>query len=196
MLASCCEKRPAGFFAVPLNIRCSRKCAMPDLPAISSAAPTRYHSMWVTTGVRWSGTTTTARPLASLNCETEDAASAASRPKDAARAKQSANRAKRRISAAKGDALKSPMPCTGKRHDAPKNANSRAPLLAPDRTIQNVRNLPAAAFVDAGAIGIVRRRGLVTGWRLGERATRRLAGELGLLVQVRAHEGIPIEDAR
>ena len=37
---------------VPLNIRCSRKWAMPDLPGGSSAEPLRYHTMWVTTGAR------------------------------------------------------------------------------------------------------------------------------------------------
>ena len=63
-------KRPAGFFSVPLNIRCSRKCAMPDLPGGSSAAPTLYQIMWVTTGVRRSGMTTTSRPLASVKCAT------------------------------------------------------------------------------------------------------------------------------
>src|SRR5262245_35837228 len=63
MVATTWEKRPAGFLAVPLNIRCSRKCASPDLPGVSSAEPTRYQSMWVTTGVRRSGITTTSRPF-------------------------------------------------------------------------------------------------------------------------------------
>ena len=49
---------------------------MPDLPGGSSAAPTRYHSMWVTTGVRRSGITTTLRPFASVNCVTVGAAAA------------------------------------------------------------------------------------------------------------------------
>ena len=40
---------------------------MPDWPAVSSAAPTLYQTMWVTTGARWSGMTTTCIPLASLN---------------------------------------------------------------------------------------------------------------------------------
>ena len=30
MRATTCENFPVGFFAVPLNIRCSRKCARPD----------------------------------------------------------------------------------------------------------------------------------------------------------------------
>ena len=32
--------------AVPLNIRCSRKCASPDLPGVSSAEPTLYQIIW------------------------------------------------------------------------------------------------------------------------------------------------------
>ena len=36
---------------------------MPDLPIGSSAEPLRYHTMWVTTGARWSGITTMSSPL-------------------------------------------------------------------------------------------------------------------------------------
>ena len=43
---------------------------MPDLPAGSSAAPLRYQTMWVTTGARRSGTTTTSSPLSSLSDST------------------------------------------------------------------------------------------------------------------------------
>ena len=43
---------------------------MPDWPTGSSAEPLRYQTMWVTTGARWSGTTTTSRPLASLKDDT------------------------------------------------------------------------------------------------------------------------------
>ena len=39
---------------------------MPELPGGSSAEPTLYQTMWVTTGVRRSGMTTTSRPLASV----------------------------------------------------------------------------------------------------------------------------------
>ena len=53
---------------VPLNIRCSRKCAMPLLPRGSSAEPLRYQTICVTTGARWSGMTTTSMPLSSLKC--------------------------------------------------------------------------------------------------------------------------------
>src|SRR6188508_1418239 len=70
MVATTCEKRPDGFFSVPLNIRCSRKWARPDLPGVSSAAPTLYQTMWVTTGARRSGTTTTSRPFESVKCPT------------------------------------------------------------------------------------------------------------------------------
>src|SRR5208282_1128522 len=49
---------------------CSRKRAMPDLPTGSSAAPLRYQTMWVTTGARRSGMTTTSRPFASVKCAT------------------------------------------------------------------------------------------------------------------------------
>src|SRR5262247_1178855 len=66
MVATTWEKRPAGFLAVPLNIRCSRKWASPDLPGVSSAEPTLYQIISVTTGVRWSGITTTWSPLPSV----------------------------------------------------------------------------------------------------------------------------------
>src|SRR6478735_5517338 len=36
---------------------------MPDWPSGSSAEPLRYQTMWVTTGTRRSGMTTTSRPL-------------------------------------------------------------------------------------------------------------------------------------
>src|SRR3954471_4855904 len=66
MVATTCEKRPDGCFSVPLNIKCSRKWARPDLPGVSSAEPTLYQIISVTTGVRWSGITTTWRPLLSV----------------------------------------------------------------------------------------------------------------------------------
>ena len=43
---------PSASVSVALNIRCSRKCAIPDWPGGSSAAPTRYQTMCVTTGAR------------------------------------------------------------------------------------------------------------------------------------------------
>src|SRR5229473_2879905 len=75
-----CANCPAGILAVPLNIRCSRKCASPDLPGVSSADPTRYQIMWVTTGVRWSGMTTTSRPLSRVKSETVPVWAVSARP--------------------------------------------------------------------------------------------------------------------
>src|SRR6185437_284271 len=69
MRATTCENFPAGFFAVPLNIRCSRKCASPDLPGVSSAAPTLYQIICVTTGALWSGITTSSNPLPNMKSE-------------------------------------------------------------------------------------------------------------------------------
>ena len=43
---------------------------MPDWPIGSSAEPLRYQIMWVATGARWSGTTTTSSPLSSTKAET------------------------------------------------------------------------------------------------------------------------------
>src|SRR5262249_37591341 len=68
--ATTCENFPVGFLAVPLNIKCSRKCANPDLPGVSSAAPTLYQIMCVTTGARRSGMTTSSSPLASVELAT------------------------------------------------------------------------------------------------------------------------------
>ena len=73
------ENSPAAIFPVALNIRCSRKWAMPDTPRGSSAAPTRYHTIWVTTGARLSGTTTTCMPLASVNSVAKVLGAAAAR---------------------------------------------------------------------------------------------------------------------
>ena len=39
---------------------------MPETPLGSSAAPTLYQTMWVTTGARWSGITTTCMPFDEL----------------------------------------------------------------------------------------------------------------------------------
>src|SRR5262249_47985678 len=66
MRATTCENLPAWVFEVPLHMRCSRKWANPDLPGVSSDAPTLYQIMCVTTGARWSGMTTSSRPLASV----------------------------------------------------------------------------------------------------------------------------------
>ena len=46
------ENWPGGIISVPLNIRCSRKWAMPEEPCGSSAEPARYQIICVTTGAR------------------------------------------------------------------------------------------------------------------------------------------------
>jgi hypothetical protein len=38
------EKSPVAILSVDLNIRCSRKWAMPETPGGSSAEPTRYQT--------------------------------------------------------------------------------------------------------------------------------------------------------
>src|SRR5215213_2357317 len=193
MLASCCEKRPAGFFAVPLNIKCSRKCAIPDLPGGSSAAPTRYHSMWVTTGVRRSGITTTLSPFASLNCVTWGAATVSR--EGSASAAQTAKAAKIRINTGTA-ALEMPVPGTADRSWRGKTVkHNLMSLFVSDRPVENGRDFPSAAPVSAEAIRLRGRWRLVAGRRLGERPAGRLAGELSLLIQVFAHQRAPAEDA-
>ena len=128
---------------------------MPDLPGGSSAAPTRYHSMWVTTGVRRSGMTTTSRPFARVNCATAGAARGIARRRRAS-ATQTARISEKRESAWPAQAVLSRPRClaqtTGQvRREA---VNCRC-LFDADRAIQNVRDLPAAAFVAAGAIRLV-----------------------------------------
>src|SRR5262245_66331384 len=58
-------------------MRCSRKWAIPEVPGGSSAEPTLYQLMWVTTGVRRSGMTTTSSPLARVKWEALGVGSAA-----------------------------------------------------------------------------------------------------------------------
>ena len=57
------ENAPGGVSLVPRNIRCSRKCAIPVLPSVSSAAPTLYQTICVTIGARWFGMTTTCKTV-------------------------------------------------------------------------------------------------------------------------------------
>src|SRR6185312_6819704 len=63
-LAMVWENRSPGTFLVPRNIICSKKWARPEMPCGSSTPPTLNHSIWVTTGARWSGSTSTCMPLA------------------------------------------------------------------------------------------------------------------------------------
>src|ERR1700738_706812 len=189
MAASCLVKRPAGFFAVPLNIRCSRKCAMPDFPAVSSAAPTRYHSMWVTTGVRWSGMTTTARPLSNVNCATLVAAVARG-----AGASRTAHR--QRVSEARIRALDKVVPSMRVQLQGYRPLRGIASgSLLPNRTIEDGGNLPAVAVFFTSRIGRSRRWCLVTRRRLGQLTARRFTGEGRRLAAVAAHQPVPTKDA-
>src|ERR1700743_2304714 len=61
------EKPSPGSALVPRNIICSKKWARPDMPGGSSTAPTLNHSIWVATGARRSGITSTCMPLARAN---------------------------------------------------------------------------------------------------------------------------------
>src|SRR5436190_20699152 len=67
-------------------------------------------------------------------------------------------------------------------------------LFDANRAIQDVRNLPSAALVGPRAIRISGRRGLISRRRLGQGVPGRLVLELGLLVEMGAHQGIPVED--
>ena len=46
--------RPLGKFSVPLNIKCSNRCAKPVLPFGSSFDPTLYQTVTAATGALWS----------------------------------------------------------------------------------------------------------------------------------------------
>src|SRR4051812_53476 len=63
MIASNC---PLGTRSVPMNIRCSKRCANPLRPAGSSLPPTRYHVFTVATGSVWSSCRITVIPLSSV----------------------------------------------------------------------------------------------------------------------------------
>src|SRR5215210_6292815 len=118
---------------------------MPDLPAGSSAAPTRYHSMCVTTGVRRSGMTTTTKPLARVNCVTDGAAMLSCGV--VASAAQMASAEIMRINGGTG-ALKAPVPGTDDRSGRSKTVKrNRALLFFSDRTVEDCRDLEPAAPV-------------------------------------------------
>src|SRR3954469_15108214 len=64
------------------------------------------------------------------------------------------------------------------------------------RPIQNGRDLPPAdAAIAPRTIRIGGRRRLIAGGRLRQRIALRLLLEPGLLLQMSAHQGIPVEDA-
>ncbi len=186
---------------------------MPDLPGGSSAAPTLYQSMWVTTGVRRSGITTTSRPLASLKVVTFGAAAAARGA--------SAPATQRRPSAAAAKACVSLIGHRGRTRewfDDRKIVSASAPRLRPTRQHHiskhgmerrrsasrhyrcpriwlRVHRIDAPeALLRADAVGLGGRRRAVSGRRLGQAAARRLAGE-GRVFLLLAHQPADGEEA-
>ncbi len=170
---------------------------MPDLPGGSSAAPTLYQSMWVTTGVRRSGITTTSRPLASVKWRRSAArrrrlrAGAASSAASAAAAMACVSLiGTKRISrgfmicddriASRGATLGPTRERARLRTwDGRRRSASRPYLRAPHLTGVSI-GLMASAFALADAVGLGRRRRAVAGRRLGQAGARRLAGEGGV----------------
>ncbi len=76
------------------------------------------------------------------------------------------------------------------------NARKRYASLPTGRS-RMFGNLPARPLSDMPPpYGCDERRRLIAGRRLRQRVACRLAGELRLLVQMRAHQGVPVEDAR
>src|SRR5215469_7507108 len=186
MVATTWEKRPAGFLAVPLNIRCSRKWASPDLPGVSSAEPTLYQSMWVTTGVRWSGMTTTSRPFESVKLVIWGPI-----PAWAGAASAAARTAVASVSLLGTNLLSwvSPPRCTFRRRNARANLNRCSLNVDGARCRGCSRSLPAlellvrrndlALVLHADPVRVVGRGGLIAGGRRGHGLALRLAGERG-----------------
>src|SRR6185312_16867093 len=54
-------------FSLPLNIRCSNKCAKPVLPGFSFLEPTWYQVFTATIGALWSSCTSTVSPFFRTN---------------------------------------------------------------------------------------------------------------------------------
>src|SRR6478609_7579997 len=181
MRATTCENFPAGFLAVPLNMRCSRKWAKPDLPGVSSAAPTLYQIMCVTTGARWSGMTTSSNPLASVKLAISGPACWAASG-EAASAAASAMVAK--------FILASTMLTLGMLRSCGSTSWMTSPALRTKRDSDGrhilpgqltacgvaIRRLRRCCFAEA--IGLIRGRGLVARRRIGQRRARRFACEL------------------
>src|SRR3954471_22345371 len=62
-----CRYRSGGFAGVPRNIRCSKKCANPDLPGSTSLRDPVWTGIWMLTRLgKPVGTTITFSPLASV----------------------------------------------------------------------------------------------------------------------------------
>src|ERR1041385_7137089 len=60
-------KKSSSKFSLPLNIRCSNRCAKPVLPGFSFFDPTWYQVFTATMGALWSSCTSTVRPFLSTN---------------------------------------------------------------------------------------------------------------------------------
>ena len=192
MRATTCEKWPAGFFAVPLNIRCSRKCASPDLPGVSSAAPTLYQIMWVTTGARWSGMTISSNPFARVKSEILAPVGSAASDGVASAAARTAMPAGKIIRF--NDTILEPCNLSWAPHARYRRRHARILQIGsaagcaaswcccrPRCRVIPDSYPPWEWRLLADAIGLIRRRRLIARRRLGQRRARRLAGEAGLI---------------
>ncbi len=170
---------------MPLNIKCSRKCASPDLPGVSSAAPTLYQIIWVTTGARWSGMTTSSKPFGKVKSATgAPIVSADAVPATKAAAITAAALMRSRIvqnccddmnfkSAAGGN-----RPIGSSRRRTYPRGATRIGSIATHRVIHVVvfPRLDRRRHL-ADAIGLVRRGRLIARRRFGECRARRLGDE-------------------
>src|SRR4029077_18120392 len=187
-----CENFPAGFFAVPLNMRCSRKCAKPDLPGVSSAAPTLYQIMCVTTGARWSGMTTSSNPLARVKCATSvPACSAASEGTIAAESAMSATFV---LAVTMLDLAFVASVLQHKRVYAVSHQTTLD--RRPSRLTRRLRmcRVVVGRLLRrrlAKTVRLIRRRCLIAGRRFGQRCTRRLAREFRRFFLLVAKHGVP-----
>src|SRR5450755_1331838 len=185
MVATTWLKWPSGFFAVPLNIKCSRKCARPDLPGVSSAAPTLYQIMWVTTGARRSGMTTSCSPFASVKLATgAPVGSAEAVPATRAAAMSAAAPMRGRRVQHCCDAMNFKSAIGGHRSPGSSRRRARAHntkricLLRAHRMVARVvGGCGSNHLFLAYAIGLVRRRRLIAPRRFGQSGARRLPGE-------------------
>ena len=164
------------------------------MPGVSSAAPTLYQTMWVTTGARRSGTTTTSRPLASVKwpmsgCGAAGAGCGKSASKGGKRG-EGANVGKRSRDDPGQAACLTQVCRVGAevRSDGRSTTSGRA---------KDIRDFPTPRAL----VSCRRRRAAfgdgrpVAGRRLGQAAARRLAGEGGVSRSFGARQVVPGEDA-
>src|SRR6516225_1767241 len=180
-------------------MRCSRKCAMPDLPGCSSARPHLYHTIWVTAGLWWLGMTTTSSPFASVKVSGWNNAASA---KEVEAAKRATVRATTSGNSTQREGIKSPNLASSadprtkaRRAGAPPSFPSRparagleqasVALALDDRLVLGFEDAVQPAGV-----------GLLRSWLVG-RALHQIVGEglllagerLGLLVDLLADVG-------